>query len=173
MSAVTLPSYPRGAPVVVLDTSEESTGCAGTRLKVGDTATVTSGSGGHPKGWCVVAGETTDYTGPTWSELPAAALALDITDPAGMDIAARWLARVVGLTLGHTAPEWVYYADPVGPWWRIRGAGGEVVFFASEAYPWTARTTAGARLVIVPGISALTNPAEALALACLAVGGGT
>ncbi len=100
---------------------------------------------------------------------PTGVLRLPMDRDPVMDLAARWLARAVGLTVGHTAPEWVYYADPVGPWWRIRGAGGEVVFFASAAYPWTARTTAGARLVVVPGISALTNPAEALRLACLAV----
>ena len=183
MSAVTLPGYPRGAPVIVLDTSEEATGCAGERLAVGETATVTSGSSGSGKRWCVVAGETSDGMGPAWSELPAAALALDLTDPTGMDLAARWLAERHGFALT-TAPWWTYehpsptprdsdgapYREDWPARWVLISSTGDSLTFCDVA-PEAEEGEEGwypESWIVVRGIGT-TNPAEALALACLAV----
>lgn len=103
------------------------------------------------------------------------AVALDLTDPAGMDIAARWLARHHGLTVGATAPVWqrIKGMDPSTIWsLSVRSdidmdASPTVKvdqrgFVEPGAFPDSPIAT------VVPGISALTNPAEALRLACLA-----
>jgi hypothetical protein len=98
-------------------------------------------------------------------------LLCDLSRPASRDWWVRWLAEKVGLTVGATAPEWASHDDPNGRWWRIRGAGGEVVFFVSGPHPAEPTTNHGARWVYIPGISTLTDPRAALAAACLAVGG--
>lgn len=90
-------------------------------------------------------------------------LALDLSDGLGMDIAARWLARHHGLTVGATAPDWRRFRmglpDGTESWaWALLGTPGEQFFFTSGN---------------VPGISAETDPAAALRLAILAAAGRT
>ena len=102
-------------------------------------------------------------------------LVLNLTDPAGMDIAARWLARHHGLTVGATAPVWqrIKGMDPSTIWsLSVRSdidmdASPTVKvdqrgFVEPGAFPDSPIAT------VVPGISALTDPAAALRLACLA-----
>ncbi len=106
---------------------------------------------------------------------------LDLSDPAGMDRGARYLAERVGLTCGATAPAWGRYvcgehcADgDTGRMercsrhiWSLMGADGlDPVEFAECGIE------APDDREIAPGISTLTNPAAALALAVLAVSGG-
>jgi hypothetical protein len=86
-----------------------------------------------------------------------ALVALDLTDPAGMDIAARWLAEKVGFKLEATAPSWW----KSGPCQWVLQVGGAAKTFNDR----------GAPTFVVPGISTLTDPRAALAAACLAVGG--
>jgi len=90
-------------------------------------------------------------------------IALDLTDPTGMDTAARWLAEKVGLKVGATAPGWAKGGDGLG--WGLRASGGDSRWFGSVPHEHCPDTHDR----LVPGISALTDPAEALALACLAV----
>lgn len=92
--------------------------------------------------------------------------ALDLSDPAGMDIAARWLARHHGLTVGATAPRFRYDADFKG--YVLEGRDDEIVFNDDGVIRSGAGTT-----IAVLGISAFTDPAEALCAACLAVVGRT
>lgn len=73
-------------------------------------------------------------------------LALDLTDDLGMDIAARWLARHHGLTVGATAPEWKLFRGS----WTLFGATSHALCF--------------------DGIDSALDPREALRLACLATG---
>ena len=102
-------------------------------------------------------------------------VALDLTDPAGMDIAARWLARHHGLTVGATAPVWqrIKGMDPSTIWsLSVRSdidmdASPTVQvdqrgFVEPGAFPESPIAN------VVPGISTVTDPAEALRLACLA-----
>jgi hypothetical protein len=111
------------------------------------------------------------------SMLPSA-LALDMDDPAGMDRAARWLAERVGLVCGATAPEWRREQSHDGDgeithYWalcvRASWARGSWVCFHDENQD----DDGAVKWVLVPGISTLTNPAAALALAVMAVSGGS
>jgi hypothetical protein len=104
-----------------------------------------------------------------------AELPMDL-DEIGMDTAARWLARHFGLTVGATAPGWErWWFDPNG--WgpgspRLSEKPSDRGFWAwglcgvREAR-WFSDTGDG-RTIPVLGISAVTDPAEALRLACLA-----
>lgn len=99
-------------------------------------------------------------------------LALDLTDPAGMDLAARWLARHHGLTVGATAPTWAQAGWHI---WDLRDfPSGMHVGFHFDAD--TARKFSDPKRGMVYHLSSLcgvTDPAEALALACLAAAGVT
>jgi hypothetical protein len=95
--------------------------------------------------------------------------ALDLTDPTGMDHGARWLAEQVGLVVGATAPSW--YSDGEDAW--VLRTPPE-----SRAQGRTRMTFHGFDVLdklpgemLVPSISALTSPAEALALAIAHVAG--
>lgn len=84
-------------------------------------------------------------------------LLADLTRPASRDFWARWLAERVGFTVGATAPVWVRVAiGSMEPMWRIMGAGPACYHFTDEE---------------AAGIGAVTDPAAALQLAILAVGG--
>jgi hypothetical protein len=102
---------------------------------------------------------------------PLTALPLDLTDPTGMDHAARWLAGKVGLTVGATAPGWFRLTEPQPVWWLDCITGTDADNAQRAAFHDSDKVNARVPfpLARVPGISALTNPAEALALACLAV----
>lgn len=97
---------------------------------------------------------------------PSCLLSLDLDDPAGMDLAARWLARHHGLTVGATAPRW-FRSEPY--WVLCAGPqeedgeewDGELDFGPSPSGGGPDRRLRGD----------VTDPAEALALACLAAGG--
>ena len=71
-------------------------------------------------------------------------LALDLTDPAGRDVAARWLAERLGLTVGATAPAWEWAIVDGRDVWTLDG-----------------------RIVI--DRTSGQNAIEALALACLSL----
>lgn len=90
-----------------------------------------------------------------------AAMHLDPSRPEVRDHCARWLGRAHGLEIGATAPEWRRFRlglpDGSESWaWALLGTPGEQFFFTDGN---------------VPGISVLTDPAEALSLACLHAGG--
>lgn len=77
-----------------------------------------------------------------------------LDSPIAMCHAARWLAGRVGWPMQHivTAPEWRRVQTDKGPEWVL--SYGNYMLFVSD----------------VPGISDITDPAEALAAACRAVG---
>lgn len=88
----------------------------------------------------------------------------DLSRPASRDTMARWLARHHGSTVGATAPGWgpSRRADTTRRW--ALGTPGEArLFFIDRAAADYERT--------VPGISAITDPAEAMRAACLAAVG--
>ena len=89
----------------------------------------------------------------------ASMFALDLSDPAGMDRAARWLAAHHRFVHGPTAPSW---ARGEGGWMLVCGGSMWMAFI--EPDPDLERIGGKA----VPGISALTDPALALRAACLA-----
>lgn len=106
---------------------------------------------------------------------------IDISDPAGMDRAARWLAAHYGLAVGATAPDFGRYvcgehcADGDtgrmeachAPIWSLMVSGLDPIIFAD------CNGEDGDDRCHVPSISALTDPAEAMRAACLAAVGRT
>jgi len=87
-------------------------------------------------------------------------VALDLSDPAGRDVAARWLAVHHGLTVGATAPEWKELPDGFGAWEGGRWTGGYVWYLTvpdGDCWGWPA--------------NGATDPAETLRAACLAAVG--
>jgi hypothetical protein len=92
-------------------------------------------------------------------EIPLGWLALDLTDPAGMDIAARFLAEQKGAKVSGNAPAW------------------ELVAFDGKSSTWHLTVTALSHLdgdyefEFVLGAEFVNHPRAALAAACLAVGG--
>jgi len=60
-------------------------------------------------------------------------VSLDLSDEAGRDRAARWLAERLGLVAGATAPRWVQYyldpKDPVGAAWRPYRPATDMVIY--------------------------------------------
>lgn len=85
----------------------------------------------------------------------------DLSRKSSTDWWARWLAERLGLTVGATAPEWVrvYVGRPDMLAWRLGPQSRTSPLFTSTS------PDSPPVFQIVPGISALTNPAEALALA--------
>jgi len=173
------PLLQRGMTINVLrQTPEDPEGesAEGFRVRVGGSATVTdAGANGD---WCVVSSVTVDNTGPAWSQLATADVEAGLADDLTRDACARWLARHHGMTIGSTAPTWYLMTDPDPVWW-IMGAihAGSLDHSEREAdclsvpFHDSDNIVSGRYAVRVPGISALTDPAAALALACLAAGG--
>ena len=96
-----------------------------------------------------------------------ARLLCDLSRPASRDWWARWLAEKVGMMEGATAPGRRHYDDDKWPMWALVDPNGGLCAF----YDMAGRFPLGHYEVTtkaVPGISALTNPAEALALAVMA-----
>ena len=89
-------------------------------------------------------------------------VALDLSDPAGMDRAARWRLEHEGGVCGDTAPRWERVPVNAGHYGREDGewSGGYAWGLDGVAVLWTE-----------PG--ELTDPAEALRAACLAAVGRT
>ena len=100
------------------------------------------------------------------------ALLRNLSRPASRDWCARWLAAHHGLECRATAPGW-RRSEPTkrgmpGCW--ALGLGDQTVYFHDPHYLTDTATTVRQRIRI-PGISALTDPAEALCAACLAAVG--
>jgi len=101
-------------------------------------------------------------------------VALDLSDPAGRDRAARWLAEHHGLKIGDgTAPAFWRWT-PAGGGWALGVPGpdsalGAIILHSGDIIG--TENTRGQTWITVPGISALTDPAEALAAACMAAVG--
>ena len=94
-------------------------------------------------------------------------LILLLDSPLAMCHAARWLATRLGCDPGATAPPWFYDADTDA--WRLHGMKTTVFFHGDSE--GERRFFGRGRLV--PDIHKVTDPAEALAAACLAVGGAS
>lgn len=115
--------------------------------------------------------ETTPGVRAWWCEMTLRLLG-DITRPASRDWWARWLAERVGLTVGATAPTW--WRMRVHPVWCLSVPNGPgSACFADDFTTDNPNGMTRGPMVHVPGISALTDPAAALAAACLAVGGAS
>ena len=121
-----------------------------------------------------------DPTAEEWDEYVSAHLTLlsDLTRPASRDAVARLVAEAVGLECGATAPDLILapsFCDgerthswllvvPAGPagfgrrWWSFHSEGED----PDGAEGWT----------LVPGVSAVTDPVEALAMIAVSVLGG-
>ena len=112
-----------------------------------------------------------DAAGSPWPGAPrdsSGDVRLDLSDPAGMDRAARWLAAHHGLVVGATAPGWTRIESwPSGPWWLLSGKSG---LTAEEDYNQCKTWMQFSRDA---GFAALTDPAEAMRAACLAAVGRT
>ena len=81
-------------------------------------------------------------------------VALNLSTPEGMCRAARWLAERMGMDPGATAPLW----------YSVEESGGDVCWFLKS-------TNARGEVYGHGFFVATKDPAEALRLACLAVGG--
>lgn len=91
-------------------------------------------------------------------------MALLLDSPLALCHAARWLAGRVGHNM-----QWVTTA----PWWNLN-ANGWCLFTYSGLHTFSSANPQGRiHYTVVPGISDLTDPAEALASACVAVGGAS
>ena len=110
-------------------------------------------------------------------------LILLLDSPLALCHAARWLAARLGMEPGATAPGWAQYpcgehccngetgemAACTRPVWSLGTDEGFVLFMdCPNPEAWD-----GEECRHVPGISDLTDPAEALAAACVAVGGAS
>lgn len=98
-------------------------------------------------------------------------LSLDLTADLGPTVALRWLGRHYGLTMGVAAPYW-----QIDTWggrritWEIGTSEHPVcVHFTDDA---RFVDVAPERVVLVPGISVITDPLEAIAAVCVHAGGG-
>jgi hypothetical protein len=155
--------YP-GARTTIISTPKNGVGTAGRRMEDGCWS-VRFDSGDF--GW--------------WAP---EVLSLLLDSPLALCHAARWLATRVGMDPGVTAPSWERLqcrqhccdgatgeiVDCTRPVWSIMGADDVYVIFADCPDPeeWD-----GDDVRHVPGISDLTDPAEALVAACVAVGGAS
>ena len=94
-------------------------------------------------------------------------LILLLDSPLALCHAARWLAARLGMEPGATAPPWFYDADAGA--WVLHGMKTTVFFHGDSE--GERRFFGRGRLV--PDIHKVTDPAEALAAACMAVGGAS
>lgn len=114
---------------------------------------------------------------------PVRWLHLLLDSPLALCHAARWLAEQLGMDPGATAPGWAQYpcgehccngetgemAACTRPVWSLGTDEGFVLFMdCPNPEAWD-----GEERRHVPGIGDLTDPAAALAAACLAVGGAS
>jgi hypothetical protein len=96
-------------------------------------------------------------------------LSLDLAADLGPTVALRWLGRHYGIDAGMTAPEWGAAGWGI---WDLRARDGSHVGFTADAA--TAKKFSDPKRGIVhhvPSLANVTDPADALALACLAAGG--
>lgn len=96
---------------------------------------------------------------------------LEVPVGLNIDTLSRWLARHHGLTCGATAPSWLVDRG----YCRLCGYGprrNAIVLCDSDEWA-RARAFVRSEYAVVPGISALTDPAAALRLAILAAVGRT
>lgn len=145
----------RGCPVV-----EVVTGATATVVWIAPTP--------NAKGAYKAQTYTVEEDGECGTSAAASHFALDLTDPAGMDRAARWLAAHHGLTVGATAPRW--YCDNDGgrraTRYTLEGDGRTWLTFYDPANTLDTFGTGGRPIPRLP-----TDPAPAMALACLAAVG--
>ena len=115
--------------------------------------------------------------------IPLVDLRLSLATDTGMCHAARWLAEQLGMDPGATAPGWAQYpcgehccngetgemAACTRPVWSLGTDEGFVLFMdCPNPEAWD-----GEECRHVPGIGDLTDPAAALAAACMVVGGAS
>lgn len=111
-------------------------------------------------------------------------LHLELSDPAGMDIVARWLAAHHWLTVGATAPLWHRMTEIAPVWWLVGHSGLEreetdaeyravCAAFHDSDLVLPGRGGYGSEPRRIPGIASITDPALALRAACLAAVGRT
>ena len=86
----------------------------------------------------------------------------DMSRPASRDWAARELARLVGLECSATAPGWRVRDPRTLREWVLSGSGCSRIFIAEGP-------TEHSHEYVVPGLDALTYPAESLCAALVAV----
>ena len=86
-------------------------------------------------------------------------LILLLDSPLALCHAARWLATRLGMDPGATAPTWLRSDSGC---WELSCVNGSKYFLSTPQFGID---------IVVPGISDLTDPAAALAAACVAVGG--
>ena len=125
--------------------------------------------GGQVADWLAQPKMTRDH----WSAAHASLLT-DLSRPASRDHWARWLAERVGLVCGATAPGWnrvqTYVDHESTNYWALSVPGGRAYEMRIAFFHEPGDDDDGATVWrVAPGISALTNPAEALRLACLSV----
>ena len=138
--------YP-GARATIISTPKNGVGTAGRRMEDGCWS-VRFDSGDF--GW--------------WAP---EVLSLLLDSPLALCHAARWLAARLGMEPGATAPPWFYDADAGA--WVLHGMKTTVFFHGDSE--GERRFFGRGRLV--PDIHKVTDPAEALAAACVAVGGAS
>jgi len=97
------------------------------------------------------------FRGGACGSFPASDVRFLLDTPLSMCHAARWLATRAGWDMRWitTAPSWERVETDKGPVWKL--SYGNNALYVTD----------------VPGISDLTDPAEALAAACVAVGGAS
>ena len=154
--------YP-GARTTIISTPKNGVGTAGRRMEDGCWS-VRFDSGDF--GW--------------WAP---EVLSLLLDSPLALCHAARWLAEQLGMDPGATAPGWAQYpcgehccngetgemAACTRPVWSLGTDEGFVLFMdCPNPEAWD-----GEECRHVPGIGDLTDPAAALAAACVAVGGAS
>ena len=121
------------------------------------------------------------FRGGACGSFPASDVRFLLDSPLAMCHAARWLAEQLGMDPGATAPGWAQYpcgehccngetgemAACTRPVWSLGTDEGFVLFMdCPNPEAWD-----GEECRHVPGIGDLTDPAAALAAACVAVGG--
>ena len=101
------------------------------------------------------------------------ALLRDLSRPESRDAAARLLAAKVGLECGATAPAWRPTTGTLGGWVLVAGLRPRDCYeFAAVAPSCNPRPPGYVKLTVVPALAGVTDPAEALRLAVVAVWGG-
>jgi len=99
-------------------------------------------------------------------------LLADLTRVPSMDWAARLLSKLVGMEVRASAPEWRLEFDDYesGSVWRLRGA--ELIAFVCSERVGSEMKFTGLfhRCIVVPGIEATTDPAEAMVLCIFVLG---